>query len=132
MNSLVDTNVLVRLIVGEPADQAATATQDVAEAGVGEWLVDRVVLAESLYVLRANYGFSKPESLGLLTDLLAHKAFGFVDPRVCQNMLAIMSTTVLSPEDACLAALVRAGIGGRIQTFDVALAKFAAKGHTGV
>jgi len=122
----LDTNFLVRLIVGEPKDQADEARGIYLGATARSLLIDRMILAETLYVLRSNYKFSKAESLELLSDLLKGKAFGFIDPEICEAILSIMQESNLSPEDACLAALVKSGRVESVGGFDEDLHKYLA------
>ncbi len=119
-----DTDFLVRLITGDPDTQAVEAKRIVAGAEARSILVDRVILAETLYVLRSNYNFSRDEALELLASLLKHRSFGFIDDDVCSNMLAILLATNFSPEDACLAALTKLGRVDSVVTFDVQLRKY--------
>lgn len=122
----VDTNFLIRLITGEPKGQATEAKRRYDRAEARSLLVDRVILAESLYVLRSNYKFSKAESLEVLGALLKDRAFAFIDDEICSSILRIMQDSNLSPEDACLAALVKQGRAESVASFDAGLLKYLA------
>lgn len=122
----VDTNFIIRLLVGEPKDQAAEAKGIYSTAEPRTLLVDRIILAESLYVLRSVYKFSRLEALEILTDLLKGKPFGFIDSDICESILNIMAESNLSPEDACLAALVRLGRVESVGGFDERLHRYLA------
>ena len=54
---ILDTNVLVRFLVQDDARQATAATRLIkdAQSGVYELLLDRMVLAELVYVLMSHY-----------------------------------------------------------------------------
>ena len=54
---VLDTNVLVRFLVQDDAKQAAAATKLMkdAQSGVYELLLDRMVVAELVYVLMSHY-----------------------------------------------------------------------------
>jgi len=54
---ILDTNVLVRFLVQDDAKQAAAATKLISDAqfGVYELLLDRMVVAELVYVLMSHY-----------------------------------------------------------------------------
>lgn len=121
---VVDTNFIIRLITAEPTSQAKEATQLLIRAKPKSVMVDRVVIAECLYVLRSNYSFSKAEALSLLTDVLKLEQFSFVDQVICRSMLDILKSTNLSPEDAILAALTTTSSYGGVMTFDKELIKF--------
>lgn len=68
----LDTSVVVRLLVGEPADQAQTARRRLEQAfEVGDTvLVCDLVVAEAYYALQHHYGVPKTEALELLNRLL--------------------------------------------------------------
>jgi predicted nucleic-acid-binding protein len=70
----IDTNVLVRLIVADSPEQATTARILVEEAEErGEKVfVNRLVLAETLWVLVSQYGTSKADSLAAVETLASH------------------------------------------------------------
>ncbi len=65
----VDTNVLIRLIVGDDAKQAAAAERFI---GQGAW-VSHLVLAETAWVLSAVYGLSAARLAAAIDALLSHK-----------------------------------------------------------
>lgn len=64
----VDTNVLVRLVVRDDARQLAVAQAFVAG---GVW-VSHLVLAETVWVLQANYDFDAAALIDALEMLLNH------------------------------------------------------------
>jgi predicted nucleic acid-binding protein len=68
---LVDTNVLLRFLIGEPALQAAGARKLFTRAAAGEIVLDvsPVIVAETYYTLTSFYGVDRratAEKLGLL------------------------------------------------------------------
>lgn len=65
----VDTNVLVRLVIRDDAKQAGVAETFVAD---GVW-VSQLVLAETMWVLRANYAFDAAGIAGTVEMLLNKK-----------------------------------------------------------
>jgi predicted nucleic-acid-binding protein len=73
----VDTNVLVRLVVSDSADQATAARVLIEEAETGGQavFVNRVVLAEFLWVLASQYRVSKSEALAALEALTRRPVF---------------------------------------------------------
>jgi predicted nucleic-acid-binding protein len=74
----VDTNVLVRLIARDDAEQSATAERFVAP---GAW-VSQIVLVETLWVLDAVFGLA-PEKIARAVDmLLEHSQLTLQDPEV--------------------------------------------------
>ena len=65
----LDTNVLVRLLVGDDQKQFKIAEEFVAK---GAW-VSHLVLAETTWVLRAIYDRTPMQIIALIDVLLAHE-----------------------------------------------------------
>lgn len=68
----LDTSVVLRLIVGEPEELAARASQFLAEAvRTGDHvLVSDLVVCETYFALQAHYGVPKREALAVLIQML--------------------------------------------------------------
>jgi predicted nucleic-acid-binding protein len=79
----VDTNLLVRLLVRDDADQADTAEAFVAK---GAW-VSHLVLAETLWVLDAVYDRSSAQISNAIDRLLNHRQLTLQDPDVVARAL---------------------------------------------
>jgi predicted nucleic-acid-binding protein len=80
----VDTNVLVRLVVRDDAEQAATADTFVER---GAW-VSHLVLAEATWVLRSVYELDHAAITTLIGMLLNHDALTLQDAEVVAAALA--------------------------------------------
>ena len=80
----LDTNVLLRLLLADDDVQFRKAKQVVGavSGSLGEVLLTDVVLAETVWTLRAAYRRSKTEVLAALDALLAQPAFAFQDREV--------------------------------------------------
>jgi len=79
----VDTNLLVRLLVRDNADQADAAEAFVAK---GAW-VSHLVLAETLWVLDAVYDRSSAQISNAIDRLLNHRQLTLQDPDVVARAL---------------------------------------------
>lgn len=69
----LDTSIVIRLLAGEPPEQARVAFQYLADrrrAG-DRVLVSDLVVSESYYALQHHYGASKGDTLAALKDFLA-------------------------------------------------------------
>lgn len=66
---LLDTNVLVRHLTGQPPGQARRATAFLR--GAGRLLVPDLIIAELVYVLESVYERSRPEVAALVRAVLA-------------------------------------------------------------
>lgn len=73
MKTGLDTSVVLRLLLGQPADQAARAVaflDELSRAGHRAVVVDLVV-AEAYFALQHHYGVSKQDALTGLRQLFA-------------------------------------------------------------
>jgi len=85
----IDTNVVVRLVVADDADQTRRARQLIDQAlGRGEpVLVSLLVLLESEWVLRSCYGFGREALLGIFRALLEACELVFEDDPALEEAL---------------------------------------------
>jgi predicted nucleic-acid-binding protein len=69
----LDTSVVLRLLVGQPADQAARAVAFLDELSLGghHAVVSDLVVAEAYFALQHHYGVSKQDALMGLRRLFA-------------------------------------------------------------
>jgi predicted nucleic-acid-binding protein len=79
----VDTNVLVRLIVGDDPKQVSVAEEFVVD---GAW-VPIVALAEATWVLSSAYGLSAAQLAGAVEKLLDQQKLTLQDPDVVSGAL---------------------------------------------
>ncbi len=73
----LDTSVVLRLLVGQPADQHAAALDflaEVEEAG-GRILVSNLVIAEAYFACQHHYGVGKSDVIEALHSLLSKPTF---------------------------------------------------------
>lgn len=117
----LDTNVVVRLIMGDDAAQARAAEKLVAAEPC---TITPSVLMECEWVLRAAYALDAPTIEASLRDLLALENIGAADPVLTQRTLDAYSTG-LDFADALHAAQCIEGV--RFMTFDKTFAKRAPK-----
>ncbi|MBL9173179.1 MAG: PIN domain-containing protein [Verrucomicrobiales bacterium] len=69
----LDTSVVLRLLLGQPAEQAARAVALLDELATGHHqpVVSDLVVAEAYFALQHHYGLSKTDALEGLRRLLA-------------------------------------------------------------
>lgn len=119
---LVDTNVLVRHLTGEPADQAQRATAFLAS---GEQLeMPALIAAELVYVLESVYDQSRSQVAVLLRSVLAYPAIETGEERAVRHAVELYETTPVHFAEAYLAALAKAG-DGEVASFDRGLDRLA-------
>lgn len=80
----IDTNVLVRLLARDDADQAERAERFVAN---GAW-VSHLVLAETVWVLESVFDLDRDRIAAGVSMLLDHRQLEVQDPDVAQAALA--------------------------------------------
>jgi predicted nucleic acid-binding protein len=116
---LVDTNVLVRHVTGDPPSQARRATEFL-RAGHQLLLTD-VVLAEVVYVLDSVYGFPRSRVAEACRSLLALRGVAVIDAAVLLRALELYESARLDFAEAHLAAAAEQFGLGKIASFDRAL-----------
>lgn len=78
---LLDTNVILRHLLAEPADQAASANLLFAAADRGEYLLvlTGLVVAEVVFTLESFYQKPKDQIAAVLTELIQQKGIEVED-----------------------------------------------------
>ena len=116
----VDTNVLVRLLVRDDADQLTAAEAFVAKAA---W-VSNLVLAETLWVLDAVYNRSPAQIANAVDIMLNHKQLTLQDSDVVKRALIhFRSRPTLGFSDCLVLEIARKAGHLPLGTFDRNLAK---------
>ena len=103
---LVDTNILLRFLSGEPAGQAAAARKLFARASANEVVLDvsPVIVAEAFYTLHSFYGVEKKTAAEKLSLLLQQHGVKLRDASQVLPALERMQTANVGFADAFLAA----------------------------
>jgi predicted nucleic acid-binding protein len=111
----VDTNVLVRLIVQDDAQQAAAAARLVES---GAW-VSVLALAETMWVLSSVYKLPAGKIAAALAMLLDNDKLSFQSPEVlAASVKMFRSKPSLRFSDCLLVELARHSGYGPLSTFD--------------
>ncbi len=119
----LDTNLLVRLVVRDDADQVNAAEAFVAK---GAW-VSHLVLAETLWVLDAVYDRSPAQIANAINRLLNHKELTLQDSDVVALALdRFRSRPSLGFSDCLVLEIARKAGHLPLGTFDRNLAKLDA------
>jgi predicted nucleic acid-binding protein len=103
---LVDANILLRFLIGEPAGHAAAARHFIARAQAGEVVLDisPVIVAETIYTLLSFYGVERKTAAEKLSLLLQQRGVKLRDASQVFAALARLQTTNVGFADAYLAA----------------------------
>jgi predicted nucleic-acid-binding protein len=121
---LLDTNVLLRFITGEPADQAAEVAKlmSAADAGQVKLAVLPMVLAEAVFVLTGFYEHSRRKVADVLSHLISSPGFHSEEQEWMLQALHLFGEGKLDFVDCYLAA-ASVRDGRTVVSFDRALAK---------
>jgi predicted nucleic acid-binding protein len=116
---LVDTNVLLRFLSGEPAAQAAAAKKLFVRAANGEVVLDvaPMIAAETFYTLHSFYGVERKIAAEKLSQLLQQHGVKLRDASAVLSACERLQTTNVGFADAFLAA-VAAGEKLPVASFD--------------
>ena len=103
---LLDTNVLLRFITGEPADQAKAVADLVlaAEAGKVRLAVLPMVLAEAVFVLTGFYEHPRSKVVSVLSHLISCPGFHSDEQDRMVHALKLFGSSTLDFVDCYLAA----------------------------
>lgn len=103
---LLDTNVLIRFVIGEPLEQAkeTAALFAAAEAGKVRLTLLPMVLAESVFVLNGFYQHSRDRVAEVLSHLIASPGFHSPEQDRLLHALKLFGSTKLDFVDCYLAA----------------------------
>ena len=121
---LLDTNILLRFITGEPADQAKEVADLVraAETGKVRLTVLPMVLAEAVFVLTGFYEHPRSQVADVLSHLISCPGFHSDEQERMLHALKLFGTGKLDFVDCYLAAAsIREGRA--LVSFDRDLAK---------
>jgi predicted nucleic acid-binding protein len=114
-----DTNVLVRILTGDPPAQARSAARALERAGEGRFalIVPDIVVAEVAYVLISS-GIETARAAELIDRLLDLPGIVVVDEVLLRDTVLLWSRGRLDFADAYLAALARRISDSSVLSFD--------------
>jgi predicted nucleic acid-binding protein len=123
---LVDTNVILRFLTGDPPHQAAAARKLFARARAGEVELDisPVIVAEAIYTMLSYYRADRREAALKLTHLLEQRGVRLRERDIVLHALSRLETVNVAFADAYLAAEA-AEAKAAVASFDKDFDKFA-------
>jgi predicted nucleic-acid-binding protein len=119
LKALVDTNVLVRHLTGDPPAQAARATRFLAEAPA--LVLTEIVAAELVYVLESFYEVARADVAHLVRAVIAFPSIETERPAELVRALQLYEVERLDFAEATLVARAEATAIRAIASFDRAL-----------
>ena len=116
----VDTNVLVRFLIGDDGQQAKKIYHlfKRAELENRHFVVPQLVVLELLWVLDAVYGISRQEILNSIKDLILMPILKFESHSAIQQFLLASQTSKLDLPDLLIAHSAKALGCEKVLTFD--------------
>ncbi|HEV7241026.1 MAG TPA: PIN domain-containing protein [Thermoanaerobaculia bacterium] len=116
MKALLDTNILIRHLTGDPPAQAKRAT---AYLGADhELILTDLVLAEMVYVLESFYETPRTDIARMARALLALPSIAVADQDLLLRAVEIYEVLRLDFAEAYLAALAELSGVNRVASFD--------------
>lgn len=119
MKALLDTNVLVRHLTGDPPGLARRATRFLSEAPA--LVLSEIIVAELVYVLESFYEVERATLADLVRAVIAFPAIEMQRPGEMLRALELYERQRLDFAEACLVARAEAAGITAIASFDRAL-----------
>ena len=116
MSAFVDTNVLVRHLVGDPPAMAARATEYLRQED--DLLVADLVIAESIYVLESFYEVDRRDIANAMRSLLSLETVIVVDRSLLLRSLEVYEHDRLDYAEAYLVSCAETTGVGAVASFD--------------
>ena len=116
MSAFVDTNVLVRHLVGDPPKMAARATAYLQRES--ELLVADLIVAETIYVLESFYEVARPEISEAMRALIVMESVSVVDAPLLLRAVEIYEYDRLDFAEAYLIASAESTGVMQVASFD--------------
>jgi len=119
VSAIVDTNILVRHLTGEPADLAARATAYLTVEN--ELLVTDLVIAETVYVLESFYDAPRAQVAAAVRSILAFRSVICVDQALLLRAVEVYESDRIDFAEAYLVACAESTGVGKVASFDRSL-----------
>lgn len=116
MTALIDTNVLVRHLTGDPPEMAARATTYLRTAR--ELLLTDLVAAETVYVLESFYQAPRGQIAEAVRSLVAFDSIVCVDPPLLLRAVEVYEIDRIDFAEAYLVACAESTGVNKIASFD--------------
>lgn len=116
MSAVLDTNILIRHLTGDPPGQAARATA-LLKSGE-ELILTDVIAAEVVYVLESFYEVERTRLAHLFRSILSFPPITVTDEALLLRAIEVYEIDRLDYADAYLVACAETTGIGRITSFD--------------
>lgn len=119
LTALVDTNILVRHLTGDPPELAARATAYLGAAH--QLLLTDLVAAETVYVLESFYEAPRGQVAEAVRSLVAFESIVCVDPALILRAIEVYESDRIDFAEAYLVACAESTGVSQIASFDRSL-----------
>lgn len=116
MTVLIDTNILIRHLTGDPPEMAARATAYLDSTR--ELLLTDLIVAETVYVLESFYQAPRHQIAEAVRSLIAFDSIVCVDPALMLRTIEVYETDRIDFAEAYLVACAESTGVGKIASFD--------------
>jgi predicted nucleic acid-binding protein len=116
LTAIIDTNVLVRHLTGEPPEMAACATAYLETER--ELLLTDLIVAETVYVLESFYQAPRHQVAEAMRSLIAFDSIVCVDPALLLRAIEVYETDRIDFAEAYLVACAESTRISKIASFD--------------
>jgi predicted nucleic-acid-binding protein len=118
LRSLIDTNVLVRHLTGDPAEMAQRATRLLAISSPGDLVLVDLVVAEVVYVLESFYKAPREQVAEAVRSIIGFEAITVVDRETLLRAIEIYEVDRIDFAEAYLVAVAESADLAQIVSFD--------------
>jgi predicted nucleic-acid-binding protein len=119
MTAFVDTNILVRHLVGDPPAMAKRATAFLASQP--ELYLADLIVAETVYVLESFYKAPRDQVATAMRSLIAMRSMITLNPALLLRAIEVYEVNRLDFAEAYLVACAETAGVGTIASFDEAI-----------
>ncbi|MBS9532576.1 PIN domain-containing protein [Mycobacterium sp. M1] len=116
MIAIIDTNIVVRHLTGDPPEMAARATAYLETEP--ELLLADLIVAETVYVLESFYQAPRSQVAEAVRSLIAFDSMVCVDPALLLRAIQIYETDRIDFAEAYLVACAESTGVGKVASFD--------------
>jgi predicted nucleic-acid-binding protein len=118
LSALIDTNVLVRHLTGDPPEMAKRATRFLSTSGPGDLVLVDLVVAEVVYVLESFYKSPREQVADAVRSIIGFGAITVVDQETLLRTIEIYEVERLDFAEAYLVAVAESADIAQVVSFD--------------
>ena len=118
MRALIDTNVLVRHLTGDPPEMAQRATRFLSTSSPGDLVLVDLVVAEVVYVLESFYKAPRAQVAEAVRSIIGFEAITVVDQETLLRAIGVYEVDRIDFAEAYLVAVAESADVAQVVSFD--------------